>query len=307
MNASAEAPSSGPLSGSVSILILTRNESVHIERCLESAFRVTENVYVLDSRSTDDTAERAACLGATVVSGSFATFSEKLNWGLTNIAFTTPWVMRLDADEVFSDALVAELPAIIAETAADVSGIVFRRQLWFMGQWIRRGDMYPTYSMRLWRRGTVTCEVRNLDEHMVLRSGTSVVRDFDIIDDPLRSLADWIVKHNEYSTLEVEATIRARSDLSQLIKPKFFGSLIQRRRWWKDHVFYRLPLFFRPAIYFLYRYVIRLGFLDGKVGFIFHFMHAFWYRALVDGKLLEKTLIERSARTKGARVQTLPR
>ena len=274
---------------SVSVLVLTRNESLHIERCLCSAFRLTKHVYVLDSKSSDTTATLSKDLGATVIEGDFDGFSQKLNWGLDNIAFPTPWVLRLDADEIFSDVLVARLPKLLDEVENDVSGIYLRRQIWFMGKWIRYGDMYPTYSMRLLRRGAVVCETRDLDEHMILRSGRAIRHELDIIDDPLFALASWIEKHNGYSTLEANSAKKTRSDDSQLMKPTFFGTSPQRRRWLKVKVFYRLPPFVRPTLYFFYRYVIRLGFLDGRIGFIFHFMHGLWYRCLVDAKMLEKS------------------
>lgn len=281
--------STSPLTSSVSILVLTRNESLHIERCLCSAFRLSENVYVLDSKSSDATATLAKNLGATVISGDFNGFAQKLNWGLDNIVFPTPWVLRLDADEIFSEALVANLPRLLGEAENDVSGIYLRRQLWFMGKWMRHGDVYPTYSMRLWRRGGVVCEARELDEHMILRSGRAIRHELDIIDDPLFTLATWIEKHNGYSTLEADSAKKARSDDSQFMKPSLFGTSPQRRRWLKVKFFYRLPPFARPILYFFYRYVIRMGFLDGRIGFIFHFMHGLWYRCLVDAKMLEKS------------------
>lgn len=275
----------------LSILILARNEEIHIDRCLESAFRLTKFVYVLDSNSVDKTPEIAVNLGATLISGEFKSFADKLNWGLQNIKFNTPWVMRLDADEVLSAALIEEVPKMLNSVNPDVAGIYVRRQLWFMGRWIRFGGMYPTYSMRIWRPDAVFCESRDLDEQIILRRGTYMTAHVDIMDIPLTDLSSWIAKHNHYATLEAHSILREQQ--SNAIDENFmslFGTLPQRVRWIKTHIFYRLPPFVRPALYFIYRYFMKFGFLDGRVGFIFHFMHGLWYRVLIDAKIAEARL-----------------
>lgn len=272
----------------LSILILTRNEEVHISRCLESAFRLTSSVYVLDSNSTDNTAAIVSRTTATLISGDFHYFSEKLNWGLDNIDYKTPWVMRLDADEIISDQFIAQAPLLLHSLTSDIVGVYVRRQLWFMGCWIRFGGMYPTYSMRILRPKAVFCESRDLDEHIFLRFGRHITLDADIMDIPLTDLSSWISKHNQYATLEANSVLRNRvsgSDENNFMSP--FGTLPQRVRWVKARIFYRMPLFLRPILYFVYRYFIRLGFLDGRAGFVFHFMHGLWYRVLIDAKIIE--------------------
>lgn len=273
----------------ISVLILARNESLHIRRCIESARLLTPHVHVVDSDSTDGTADIARAMGAQVFTANFDRFSDKLNWALSQIDYPTPWVMRLDADEVLTPSLLSGLPELLANVGSDISGIHLRRQLWFMGQWIRHGGMFPTYSLRVWRKGHMRCEVRDLDEHMILTSGRSIQSKLDLIDNPLYDLDVWINKHNRYASLEAktEVTFSTGADLAEGLKPKLMGSWAERHRWLKQNAFYRLPLFVRPWLYFLYRYVLLLGFLDGKAGFLFHFMHGLWYRMLVDGKVLE--------------------
>lgn len=268
----------------MSILILALNERMHIERCLQSARRLGVQVFVVDSHSTDGTADMAAALGATVLQCSANRFSDKLNWALSHVPFTTTWVMRLDADEVLSEELVKELPTALHAMPDEVCGLMLRRQLWFMGQWMRHGGVYPTWTMRIWRRDTARCEARDLDEHMLLSRGTTQSLSLDVIDNPLFSLATWIDKHNKYSTIEAAS---AHTSAEGLMGPRLFGSTVERIRWFKVKVFYRLPPFIRPALYFIYRYIFRLGFLDGRKGFAFHFLHALWYRILVDAKMIE--------------------
>lgn len=276
----------GPEIPWVSVLVLTRNEAVHIGRCVESAKRLTPHVFVIDSNSSDDTAAIATKSGATVTSGNFNRFADKLNWSLDHIDFPTPWVFRLDADETLTDALVANLRKVVEEAPSDISGVHVRRQLWFMGRWVRHGGMYPTFSMRLWKKGAVSCESRDLDEHMIMHTGLAIHVDLDVIDNPLTDISSWINKHNSYSSIEAHTALHD-GDASTLIKPDLFGGFASRTRWIKFNIFYHLPLFVRPLLYFVYRYFIRLGFLDGRSGLVFHFLHGLWYRALVDAKIYE--------------------
>ena len=273
----------------VSVLVLTRNEKLHIERCISSAQRLSPHVFVVDSCSTDGTAELAQKMGVSVISGNFDGFADKLNWSLEHVDFPTPWVIRLDADEVFTADLLAALQRSVADAGAEVSGFYLRRQLWFMGRWIKHGGMYPTFSMRLWRKGCVRSEVRDLDEHMLLSNGVAMTLNLDIVDNPLTNLASWVDKHNHYSTLEAHMVLSQQDqDNPEFIPVRFWGSKVERIRWIKLRVFYKLPLFVRPLLYFLYRYLFRFGFLDGREGLLFHFMHGLWYRILVDGKILEQ-------------------
>lgn len=287
MTSTSTSPIARPASPELSILVLTRNEALHIERCLTGARRLSPRLFVVDSNSSDGTAQIAARAGAQVISGNFDRFADKLNWSLANVSFGTPWVLRLDADEMLTDELVDKLPGMLAAAPLGVNGMYLRRQLWFMGRWVRHGGMYPTYSMRLYRPGTVQCEARALDEHMVLSEGHAIQLKLDLVDNPLFNLSTWIDKHNRYATLEAQTALDERERLNSEAQARLFGTLPQRVRWLKTKVFYRLPLFVRPMLYFFYRYVLRLGFLDGRTGFLFHFLHGLWYRMLVDAKMLE--------------------
>jgi len=271
----------------LSVLILVRNERSHIVRCLRSIETLRVPVFVVDSHSTDGTADMATSLGAQVFQCSESRFADKLNWAISNIPFSSEWVMRLDADEIPSGEMIDSLRDVLSSVPMEVSGLLVRRQIWFMGQWIRYGGIYPSWTMRFWRTGKATCEARDLDEHMLLVQGVARYVPLDVIDDPLTDLSSWIEKHNRYASIEAKASLRDAGD--GLMRPRLLGSVPERIRWVKVHIFYRIPPFIRPLFYFIYRYVFRLGFLDGKKGFVFHFLHALWYRVLVDAKLLEQS------------------
>ena len=271
----------------ITVVILTHEEEIHIARCINSALKLSKSIQVIDS-GTGRTAEICNEMSVPVWIKPCSTFSEKLNWAVDNLPINTPWILRLDADEVLTQEFISCVAATLASLPSAVSGCYVRRQLWFLGKWIRRGGMYPTYSMRLWRSGSVYCEHRPLDEHMILRFGTSVNIDLDIIDDPLKSFDDWVEKHVRYSRLELRTEDDEKCE--QQIKPFLFGRQEQRKRWLKLRVYSAVPLFLRPTLYFIYRYLLRLGFLDGRRGFLFHLMHAYWYRMLVDARIYEERL-----------------
>lgn len=275
------------IDNSVSIIILTFNEEIHIERCLRNAALLSNNIFVVDSYSTDRTVEIAKQFTENIYQGDFKSFSSKLNWAIENLPISSKWTIRLDADEIFCSNFFENIKSLIVGQPNNVTGIFVRRQIWFLNRWMRHGAMYPIYSLRIWRTGLVSCEDRLLDEHMILKEGVSIMSKLDIIDNPKISINLWIQKHNKYSDSEV-LNLFYKTDSSDKIKASLFGSKQnETSRYLKDQVYYKMPLFIRPMIYFFYRYIVKLGFLDGKEGFIWNILHGFWYRLLIDIKIYE--------------------
>lgn len=273
----------------LTVIILTYNEERHIERCILSIRQIAKQIAVIDCYSTDRTKEIALSLGAQVYENRWINHAIQFNWALDNVPITTSWILRLDADEVVTDELARELTECLSTIAEDVSGIFVKRRMVFMDRWIRHGDMYPVYMIRLFRTGMGRCEMRWMDEHIKISSGKIITFDHDIIDNNLNNLTWWSAKHNGYATREAVDLLAIRFSLTRIgdeITPNLFGSQAQRKRWLKIR-YAALPLFVRPFVYFIYRYVLKLGFLDGKEGLIYHFLQGFWYRFLVDAKLFE--------------------
>lgn len=271
----------------LSVIVLTFNEEIHIERCLKNATLISKNIYIIDSYSTDKTVEIAKKYTSNIFQGYFDSFSSKLNWAMENLPISSTWTIRLDADEIFSQDFIENIYPLIDLQTLNVSGIYIRRQLWFLNRWIKYGSMYPIYSLRIWKTGHVFCENRQLDEHIILNKGISIISKMDIIDNPLISLKSWIDKHNKYSDLEVQNYLMS-NDESINIKGNLISSKQEeRKRFLKDNLYYKFPLFIRPFFYFLYRYIFRLGFLDGREGLIWNILHGFWYRFLIDSKIYE--------------------
>jgi len=270
----------------LTVIIMTKNEEKNIEKCLASFRGMVKRFVVVDSYSTDRTVELAKKLGAEVYEHPFTDHASQINWGLSNTEITTEWVMRMDADEELTPELAQEIQERLGTLPADVSGIWLRRRVYFMGRWIRHGGVYPTLELRLFRRGRAVCEQRLMDEHMVVTQGRAITFSRDFIDNNTKELSWWIQKHNWYSDREVADHLQKRQARDS-VRPKLFGGQAQRRRWLKEAVYYRTPLMRRAHWYFIYRYFLRGGFLDGKEGLMFHFLQGYWYRFLVDAKIYE--------------------
>lgn len=265
----------------ISVIILTLNEEVNLEQCLKNIAKRVDEVIVVDSHNTTDkTLEIAKKYGAKTVRHKFINQSQQFNWALDNVDIKNEWVLRLDADELVTPELWKELEEKLSETPKEVTGFYIKRRVYFMGRWIKHGGYYPTWILRLFRKEKARSEEREMDEHIILLEGRTEKLKHDFVDDNQNNLEWWTNKHNNFSTREVEAVLHER-DIQCL------RGQAGRKRWIKERMYLKLPMFCRIFLYFTYRYVFRLGFLDGKEGFIFHFLQGFWYRFLVDAKLYE--------------------
>jgi glycosyltransferase involved in cell wall biosynthesis len=271
-------------------IILTFNEEQHLERCFNGLSDLTDEIFVIDSFSTDNTSKLAEYAGAKVYHHKWENnHARQFNWGLANLPIKTDWVLRLDADEYLTPELIREIEAKLPNLEEDVAGVILKRRVYFMDRWIKHGGYYPTYLLRLWRHGAGQYEERWMDEHVKLEKGRSVVFDNDFIDHNLNNLSWWTEKHNNYATREAIDLLNIKYKF--LKKDGIESSLIsqqdKRKRWLKEKVYINIPLFLRPFFYFIYRYFIKLGFLDGIPGLIWHFLQGFWYRFLVDAKIYQ--------------------
>ena len=272
----------------VSVILLTHNESKHIERCLRSIQLLTDKIFIVASFSTDNTVELATRLGAVVVQNPWVSYAFQFNYGIEHTPFQTTWLIRMDADEYLTPELAHELREQLPTLPADVSGLYVKRRVYFMNQWIRHGGYYPTWLLRVWRREQGTCEELWMDEHIKLNGGRTLHLRHDIVDHNLNNLTWWTQKHNSYAIREVIDLLNIiyNFENKDTVTPAFWGTQEQKKRYLKIR-YANLPLFTRPFLYFLYRYLIKLGFLDGTKGLIWHFLQGFWYRFLVDAKVYE--------------------
>ena len=270
----------------ITALILTQNESLHIRRCLENVAPIARRVIVVDSGSTDDTLDICRTLGAEVVTHLWpGNQAEQFNWALDNIPIDTEWILRLDADEYLLPELITELEQRLPSLPLEVTGVELKRRHIFMGRWMKHG-VYPVIILRLFRSGKGRYESRLMDEHITLTEGRSMVMEHDFCDHSLINLSDYCRKHVGYAEREAAMALDEEYALSGESQQLHLGEQAQRKHRTKSR-YYRMPLFLRSFAYFLYRYVLRGGFLEGKEGFLFHFIQGWWYRSLVDAKIYE--------------------
>lgn len=272
----------------LTVIILTKNEERHIARAMASVVLIADRIFVVDSGSTDRTVDLARAGGAKVLVHPFINQAKQFNWALDQLPSDTDWVFRLDADEVVSDALASEISARLSGLPPSVAGIYISRRMTFLGHPIRWGGIFPVRVLRLFKHRLGRCETRWMDEHIIVE-GETVGFDGEIVDDNLNSLTWWTEKHNAYACREVIDLLNLEYGFMEheTVADLRSGQQAGMKRWIKEKVYANLPVGARAFAYFLYRYIVRLGFLDGKVGTAFHVLQGFWYRYLVDMKLHE--------------------
>lgn len=273
-----------------SFLILTYNEEIHLTRLLSSIYGLNAAVYVLDSGSTDQTLAIARRFGAQVKQHPFSNHPQQWHHALNLFDIQTPWVIGLDADQIVSDELKQQLMGFKDQENLHIDGIYFNRKNYFKGKWIKNGGYFPFYLLKMFRYKKGFSDLNEqMDHRFIVPGKTKTWKDGYLIEENLKenNISFWINKHNTYSDLlALEEVERRQSIRKQTLKPLLWGNPDQRTAWLK-RLWWKMPLFVRPVIYFIYRYFFRLGILDGHQGFIFHFLQGFWFRLIVDIKIKE--------------------
>ena len=279
------------MSPAFSFIILTFNEEQHLPRLLNSIAQLNAPIFILDSGSTDDTLKIAKSFSANVKYHPFENHPKQWDYALKNFEVQTPWIIGLDADQMVTPELLELLINFDDETYHNVEGIYFNRKNIFKGKWIKHGGYYPKYQLKMFRYGIGYSDLNeNMDHRFIVTGNTTIWKKGHILEENLKEneIRFWIDKHNRYSDLVANEEIERMENLrKQPIKPKLFGDPYQRTAYLKS-LWWKLPRFFRPFIYFTYRMTFQLGFLDGKTGILFHFLQGFWFRLIVDVKIAEK-------------------
>lgn len=274
----------------ITAIILTYNESIHLERAIRSIQAFTDQICVVDSGSTDGTADIAKQLGAEVHTHAFVNQARQFQWALDHLEIRGDWVLRLDADEIIEPDLAREIADKLPQLPADVVGVNLKRKHIFMDRWVRHGGRYPLVMLRLWRHGHGRIEDRWMDEHMVVRGGRTVTFNGGFADHNLNDLSYFTDKHNKYATREAIEVLNQRLGLfarDEALNARSASFQASFKRGVKERLYNRIPFTVSATLYFLWRYVFQLGFLDGRSGLVYHFLQGFWYRFLVGAKVME--------------------
>ncbi len=263
--------SEAPINAPIAVIILTFNESKNISHAINSVRGWAQQIFVVDSYSTDDTVSIATSLGATVYQHTFQDYSNQWNWALESLPLKAQWTLKLDADERVTPEFKREFASLVQNATPTTTGIYFRRTIFFFGKKIRFGGVRENFDLRMWRTGHARFENRSCNEHAVT-TGENVRFSSCIEHHDFKSLSHWIDRHNRYSSMEAREMM-AGNALGE-VSPRLLGAPDERRMWLR-RFYYRLPM--RPVVYFVYRYFFRMGFLDGRVGFRYAFLHTVFF------------------------------
>jgi glycosyltransferase involved in cell wall biosynthesis len=270
----------------LSVVILTFNEEDNIENCLKSLSNWNVEIFVLDSYSTDRTVEIAKRYTSNIFHNRYEGHAQQWDYALRNLNIPTEWIFAMDADFRMTEKLKRAIDIELA-TSCDTNGYYVRHKQIFRGKFIRFGTIYPRYWLRLFRKGTASVDSNDLvDLHFYVQGATKRI-EYDVVEDNAkeRDIGFWVTKQCKFAKKQaIEELKRRQSSASFPVKPTLLGTPDQKTLWLKKY-WYQMPLYIRPFLYFFYRYIVRLGFLDGKQGFIYHFTQAFLYRLIVDIEL----------------------
>lgn len=266
----------------ISVIILTYNEEENIEECLKSIYGWVDEIFIVDSFSTDKTLALARKYTDKVYEHAFANFAQQRNWSQDNLPIRNEWIFHLDADERVSTELACELYRLFS-LPISLDGFMVTRKTVFRGRWIRHGGHYPVYHLRIFKKSKGKSEERLYDQNYIVEGKVGLIKG-DIINVINPDLKAWRDRHYRWAYWEAR---EIALNNNRKMNIKFMGNPIEMKNWLRYKVYYNMPVFIRVFIYFFYRYILRFGFLDGRQGLVFHFWQGFWYRFLVDAKIYE--------------------
>lgn len=266
----------------LTVITLAYNEEVNLRDCLESVKDIAKRLVVCDSYSTDRTLDIAKEFGADILQHEFYNYASQYIYAEENSGIDTQWVLRLDADERLTEEARGEIERICDENAStDISAVDVYYKVSFLGRELKH---YPFHKVILYKYGKAHLENRNMDEHITVTEGKSIVLKNKLIHNDYKGLTAWVDKHNKYSSREVLDLLGENEEKVDLSSLSFATRV---KRFVKFKIYYKLPTGLRSYLYYLFRLFIKGGILDGKEGRIFAFLQAYWYRYLVDAKMYE--------------------
>lgn len=265
-------------------VILTKNEEKNIVDCLMSMRGLAKRCVVIDCGSKDRTVELAKENGADVYFHEFEYYAKQFNWGIDNCDIDTEWIIRLDADERFTNELNEEIERLIADNVdKPMNGITIEADLFFLGKCMKHG-IRNKRKMMMFKRAYGRIEDRRRDAHSVISEGYNASTKHRFIHYDFKDIDSYIKKYNWYATREMQDYIDFKHGAATNINTDK-EILAQRKK--KFGLYYKAPMFLRAKLWYIYNYYFRLGFLDGRESQIFHYLECYWYRYLVDAKICE--------------------
>lgn len=270
----------------ISVIVLTYNEEQNIKQCLDSIHQWADELFIVDSGSTDQTVQIAQQYTDSIIEHPFENYSKQRNWAQHNLPISNEWVFHIDADERVTTPLVTQLRDFFSAPTQGIAGLLVRRRIEFMGRHMCHGGIYPTYHCRIFQHALGQCEDREYDQHYLVQ-GQIFQIEADLTEVTASSLHSWTTRHLKWAQMEAQHLFQQAHVGTGRVQADRGGNAIERRRWLRASVYERSPIFLRAYLYFFVRFVLRGGFLDGFPGLIYHTLHGFWFRFYTDAILYE--------------------
>ena len=259
----------------VSVMIFTLHEEIHLPSCLESV-QWCDDIIVIDSGSNDRTEEICKQANTRFYVHSFEGFGKQRNWALDNAKPKHEWVFILDADERMPESLSLEVNRIAQQDPTEVGAARVRRRFYMWGKWLRYSSLYPNWVVRFIHRDRVTYLNRGHAETQTV-SGEVLELHHDLIDENKKGIQEWFERQNRYSTLEALYELEQEKERLKWLDLFSNDPLLRRKQ--LKHLSWNIP--FRPIVYFIYSYLIRQGFRDGRYGYRFCQMKSIYQKMIV--------------------------
>jgi len=270
-------------SSNIGILIIAYNEEIHLNRCIENAKKLSPNIFVVDSFSTDKSIQILQEHAIKFLQHPFSTHAKQINVGIDHFPYQVEWLVRLDCDELMSDELILEIKNSTKNKTSTYNGYFIQRKVNFLQGILHFGMINPIWLLRVWKKEEGKCNDLWMDEKIELNRPNTTHLKGILYDHNLQDITWWTQKHNQYAVREAYEILRQKYGLNNPEETNTIDRKIVKIKKLYNH----LPIFVRPFLLFMYAYFIKLGFLDGKRGLIWNFLQVFWYRFLVDVKVLE--------------------
>lgn len=261
----------------VTAIILTKNESLHIGRCIDSIKKHVSKIVVVDSGSQDNTEKIVLEKGCEFCFNKWHGYANQVNWAINKVTSSSDWILRIDADEIINESQL-NLKEYLEKLGDEVNGLNIRRNMYFGNEIIKSGGIYNQKILRIIRSGFGKCDNRIMDEHLISEE-LIIDSPFTFSDISLINFKEFICKHIDYANLEVISRFENLKDDNQRFK---YAKNTFMRKFLKENIFYRLPSRLRPFLFYFYRLFIRGGIFDSTGAFYYHLFQGLMYRSFVE-------------------------
>ena len=265
-----------------SVVVISQNEESNIRHCIEAAVRVSDDVWLVDSFSTDKTQEIADKLGANVVEHEFESWGAQRNYALDNLRLKHEFILFLDADEQIDAAFADELVEKIKSSQYAAFNVNF--DIVFLGKVLKHSHENPPV-LRVIRSNAGRWVSEGAREYCIVKGPIGRIK-ARIRHEDRKGMFFWLVKHIRNADREARAILGKNKQLKLADVPQ--NAHFERPfRVFLRRIYNWLPKTIKPFLIFIYRYFVRLGFLDGYPGLVFCLLQAFWYNLIIDARIFE--------------------